>query len=71
MCFQKNLCSVGESAISLVLVISCEQVKVETESMNFSTLEAQRVYKLSISGWNETGIPAPIFWTTCEGTSPF
>ena len=30
--------------IGLVFVISCEPVKVETESRNFSALEAQRVY---------------------------
>ena len=34
--------TVGEFAISLVLVISCEPVKVESESRNFS--EEQRVY---------------------------
>ena len=52
-CFQKSLCTetvVGEFAISLVLVISCEPVKVETESRNFS---AQHVYKLSMSDGNE------------------
>ena len=37
--FQKNLYAVGELTIGLVLVISCEPVKVETESKNFSALE--------------------------------
>ena len=43
-CFQNNVCAEttpGEFAISLVLVISCEPVIVETESRNFSDLEAQ------------------------------
>ena len=47
MCFQ-NMCAettLEEFAISLVLVISCEPVIVETESRNFSDLEAQRVYR--------------------------
>ena len=30
---------------SLVLVISCEPVNVETERRNLSVLEAQRVYR--------------------------
>ena len=70
-CFQKNLCAVCELVMGLVLVISCEPVKVETETRNFSALEAQRVYKLSMSGGNETGIPVPIFCPTSIGTSPF
>ena len=46
ICFQKNLCIVKEFVIGLVLVISCElSIKVETESRNFSALEAQHVYK--------------------------
>ena len=69
--FSEELCIVREFAIGLVLVISCEPVKVEKESRNFSALEAQHVYKLSMSGGNETGIPVPIFWPTCIGTSPF
>ena len=47
-CFQNNMCaenSLGEFATSLVLVISCEPVNVETESRNFLDLEAQRVYR--------------------------
>ena len=47
-CFQNNMCTqttLGEFAISLVLVISCEPVNVETESRNFSDLEAQHVYR--------------------------
>ena len=47
-CFQDNMCAettLGEFAISLVLVILCEPVNVETESRNFSDLEAQRVYR--------------------------
>ena len=50
MCFQNNMCAettLGEFAISLVLVILCEPVNVETESRNFSVLEAQRVYKMA------------------------
>ena len=37
MCFQNNMCAeatLGEFAISLVLVISCEPVKVESEIGN-------------------------------------
>ena len=48
MCFQNNMCTettLGELAISLILVISCEPVNVETESRNFSDLEVQRVYR--------------------------
>ena len=43
-CFQNNMCAettLGEFAISLVLVISCEPVNVETERRNYSDLEAQ------------------------------
>ena len=39
MCFQNNMCAeapLGEFAISLVLVILCKPVKVESESRNFS-----------------------------------
>ena len=46
-CFQNDMCAettLCEFAISLVLVILCEPVHVETESKNFSDLEAQRVY---------------------------
>ena len=49
--FQNNMCAettLGEFAISLVFVISCEPVDVETESRNFSALEAQRVYNKTI-----------------------
>ena len=45
-CFQNNMCAettLGEFAISLVLVISCQPVNVETEISNFSDLEVQRV----------------------------
>ena len=35
MCF-RSICSWGVNAIRLVRVISCEPVRVETESMNFS-----------------------------------
>ena len=41
-CFQNNMCAeitIGELAISLVLVISYEPVNVETESRNVSTFE--------------------------------
>ena len=44
-CFQNNMCAeatLGELAISFVLLISCEPVKVESER-NLS--EVQRVYK--------------------------
>ena len=47
-CFQNNTCAettLGEFAISLVHVISCEPVDAETDSRNFSTLEAQCVYR--------------------------
>ena len=61
--FSENLWAVGEFAISLV--ITCEHIKVETESRNFSALEAQRVYKLAMSDGNETGISVPILWPKC------
>ena len=40
MCAETTL---GEFAISLILVILCEPVNVKTESRNFLALEAQRV----------------------------
>ena len=46
--FQNNMCAetpLGEFAISLVLVISCEPVNIETENRNFSDLEVQLVYR--------------------------
>ena len=46
MCAETTL---GEFAISLVLVISCEPVNVETESRKFSALEAQRVYRWQLN----------------------
>ena len=64
-CFQNNLCAetaLGEFAISLVLVISCEAIKVETESRNFSALEVQLVFGC---------ISIPILVPACIGTSPF
>ena len=42
MCFQNNMfpeTTLGEFAIRLFLVISCEPVNVETESRNFSDLD--------------------------------
>ena len=47
MCFHENICktTLGEFTISLVLVISCEPGNVETESRNFSALEAQCFYR--------------------------
>ena len=60
-----------EFAICWVLFILCEPVNVETESRNFLALERQHVYKLSMSGGNETDIPVPIFWPTCIGKLPF
>ena len=45
MCFRR-ICSWGVNAIRLVTVISCEPVRVETESMNFS--EDSMFYKLYI-----------------------
>ena len=45
MCFRR-ICSLGVNAICLVRVISCEPVRVETESMNFS--EDSMFYKLYI-----------------------
>ena len=53
MCAETTLC---EFAIWLVLVISCESVNVETESRNFSDLEAQH---------DKTIIPVPIFLPMC------
>ena len=49
--------TIGEFAISLVLVISCEPVKVESESRNFS--EEQHVYVacLQMAITTITGIP--------------
>ena len=47
-CFQNNMwtgITLGEFAISSVLVILCEPVNVETGNGNFSTFEAQRVYR--------------------------
>ena len=47
-CFQNNICAkttLGEFAIRLVLLISCEPVNVETESGNFSDLEVKLVYR--------------------------
>ena len=47
-CFQKIMCAettLGDFAISLVLVISCEPVNMEIKSRNFSDLEAQPVYR--------------------------
>ena len=50
MCAEATL---GEFAISLVLVISCEPVKVESESRNWKSSEF-------IEG-NKTIIPVPVF----------
>ena len=47
-CFQNKMCAettLGEFAISLVLVILCEPVNVETESRTLSALEVQRDYR--------------------------
>ena len=59
-CFQNKMCpeaTIGEFAISLVLVISCEPVKVESESRKFS--EEQHVYVacLQMAIKTITGIP--------------
>ena len=46
--FQNNMCAettLWEFAICLILIISCEPVNVETESRNFTGLEAHRVYR--------------------------
>ena len=66
MCTEATL---EEYAISLVLVISCEPVKVESESRNFS--EEQRVYRWQLK--QASGFPVPIFLPTCIyiGTLPF
>ena len=72
MCAFRVTCAetpLGEFAISLVLVISCEPVNVETESMNFSSLEVQRV--AMFTDGNKSIIPVPIFLPMCLGTSPF
>ena len=70
-CFQINMraeTTLREFAISLVLVISCEPVNVETESRNFSALKAQRVYRMAIK-------QSSLFQYSCLrafiGTSPF
>ena len=63
MCFQNNLfaeTTLGEFAISLVHVISCEPVNVETESRNFSTLKRNM-----FTDGNKTSITVPIFLPTC------
>ena len=47
-CFQNNMCAettLRAFAIRLILVILCEQIKVETESRNFLDLEAEHVYR--------------------------
>ena len=41
--------TLGELAISLVLVISFEPVNVEAESRNFSTFEVQPVYRWQLN----------------------
>ena len=65
MCAETTLL---EFATSLVYVISCEPVNVETErDRNFSTLEAQYAF----TEGNRTINPVPIFLPTCIGTSLF
>ena len=61
--------TLGVFAISLVLVISCEPVKVESERRNF--LEEQHLYRSAIK--QSFGFLVPIFLPTCIyiGTSPF
>ena len=71
ICFQNNMCTettFGEFAISLVLVISCEPVNVETESRKTLNWKCS----MFIDG-NKTIIPVPIFQPTCikTGTSLF
>ena len=51
MCFRR-ICSWGVNAIRLVRVISCQPVRVETESMNFS--EDSMFYKLYIYQGNNS-----------------
>ena len=51
MCFQNNMraeTTPGEFAISLVLVISCEPVKVETESGNISGFGSAAYLQMAI-----------------------
>ena len=63
-CFQNKMCAeanIREFAISSLLVISCEPVKVESESRNFS--EEQRVYVacLQMAIKTITGMPCLYF----------
>ena len=51
MCFQNNMrteTTHGEFAMSLVLVISCEPVNVETESMNISGFGSAACLQMAI-----------------------
>ena len=63
MCAETTL---GKFAISLVLVISCEPVNVETESKNFSALK-----RSMFTDGNKTIISVPVFLPTCIGTLTF
>ena len=67
--FEEHMFS-EEFVLGSFLEISCEPVKAEIESRNFSV---QCVYKLVYHGWsmsddNETGILVPKFWPTCRET---
>ena len=62
-CFQNNICpetTLREFTISLVHVITCEPVNVETESRNF-TLKKCSVF----TDANKTIIPVSIFLPKC------
>ena len=56
--------TLGEFAISLVLVILCEPVKVESESRNFSKSSM-------FTGGNKNNNQDSLFKYSCQGTSPF
>ena len=72
MCFRR-ICSWGVNAIRLVRVISCEPVRVETESMNFLETESMnfsedsmhaRIQEFSSGGVqvNLTNKSSDVFW---------
>ena len=67
-CFQNNVrpdTTLGEFAIILVFVISCEPVNVETLKVGISRLKKRSVF----TDGNKTIIPGPIFLPMCIGTS--
>ena len=61
--------TLGEFAISLVLVISCEPLNAETESRNFSAFEG--CLQPGFTDGNKTIMIHPIFLSMCIRTLPF